>query len=87
MKDKSYLDQKYFIDKHIYNCPYCNRNNVAYTLENPYEFDWSNEKNVTFILLNVHHVSQNQFIYHMKRFMCIKQQQDMGTITSMMTLT
>lgn len=44
MNDQSHLDAKYFIDNHVYNCPYCNRNNVAYKLSYPLVFDWSNTK-------------------------------------------
>ncbi|MDP2363832.1 MAG: hypothetical protein Q8M94_08690 [Ignavibacteria bacterium] len=44
MSDMSYLDKKYFIDDHVYNCPFCNRNNVAYTLRGDASFDWSNSK-------------------------------------------
>lgn len=44
MSDKSYLDQKYFIDKNVYNCPFCNRNNVEYSLKELLHFNWTNEK-------------------------------------------
>jgi len=44
MPDKSYLDQKYFIDKSIYNCPYCNRRHVSYSIKIVVQFDWSVEK-------------------------------------------
>ena len=44
MDDKSYLDRKYFIDGEVYNCPFCNRNNVKYTLISGSDFDWSTEK-------------------------------------------
>lgn len=44
MSDSSHLDNKYFIDKYVYNCPFCKRGNVAYVLEYPYSFDWSHEK-------------------------------------------
>ena len=44
MSDQSHLDQKYFIDKHVYNCPFCNRNNVNYSLKQRIRFDWTNEK-------------------------------------------
>lgn len=44
MEDKSYLDRKYFIDPIVYNCPFCNRNNVQYLLVYRVIFDWSNEK-------------------------------------------
>jgi len=44
MSDQSHLDQKYFIDPHIYNCPFCNRRHVSYTNLGYDTFDWSNEK-------------------------------------------
>lgn len=44
MDDKSYLDRKYFIDTKVYNCPFCNRNNVRYTLLYERQFDWNSEK-------------------------------------------
>ena len=44
MEDKSYLDEKYFIDQHVYNCPFCNRRNLIYTLVGKSEFHWSRDK-------------------------------------------
>ncbi|HVW67058.1 MAG TPA: hypothetical protein VHA78_05015 [Candidatus Peribacteraceae bacterium] len=44
MTDQSHLDNKYFIDWHIYNCPFCNRRHVSYDLFDTSQFDWSNEK-------------------------------------------
>jgi transcription elongation factor Elf1 len=44
MEDQSDLDKKYFIDETVYNCPYCNRNNVIYVVLDDFEFDWSNDK-------------------------------------------
>lgn len=44
MSDMSYLDEKYFLDPDVYNCPYCNRRNVAYKIVNHLVFDWSKEK-------------------------------------------
>jgi transcription elongation factor Elf1 len=44
VSDKSYLDEKYFIDDKVFNCPYCNRRNVLYKVENHLAFDWSNDK-------------------------------------------
>src|SRR5258706_2482016 len=44
MNDQSYLDRKYFIDANVYNCPFCNRNNVQYWLRLVWDFDWSEEK-------------------------------------------
>ena len=44
MEDQSHLDRKYFIDDHIYNCPFCNRRHVSYALRSITHFDWSNKK-------------------------------------------
>lgn len=44
--DQSYLDRKYFIDKNKYNCPYCNRKSITYSVIGNFSFDWSNEKSV-----------------------------------------
>lgn len=44
MEDESHLDAKYFIDEHAFNCPFCNRRNVAYYIENGKIFDWSTSK-------------------------------------------
>lgn len=44
MPDESYLDQKYFIDDSIYNCPYCNRRHVSYSVHDTVRFNWSVEK-------------------------------------------
>lgn len=54
MTDKSHLDRKYFIDPYVYNCPYCNRKNVKYSMDITHNFDWSEEKKcfVYFIYCN-----------------------------------
>lgn len=44
MPDQSHLDQKYFIDPTIFNCPYCNRRHVSYKNCGSMQFDWSTEK-------------------------------------------
>lgn len=44
MEDKSYLDKKYFIDPYVYNCPFCNRRNLSYTLVDKSKFHWSRNK-------------------------------------------
>lgn len=43
--DLSHLDKKYFIDAHIYNCPFCKRNNVSYEMTGYFTFDWGDKKN------------------------------------------
>ena len=42
--DQSELDKKYFIDKYVYNCPFCNRNHVEYKVLIGFTFDWSDSK-------------------------------------------
>lgn len=42
--DLSHLDKKYFIDQHVYNCPFCKRNNVSYKVQDELSFDWSEDK-------------------------------------------
>lgn len=44
MENKSYLDKKYFIDPYVYNCPFCNRRNVSYTIISKGKFNWNNAK-------------------------------------------
>lgn len=45
MTDQSHLDQKYFIDTKVYNCPFCNRRHVSYSLCNSgVSFDWTKDK-------------------------------------------
>lgn len=42
--DDSSLDKKYFIDKYVYNCPFCNRRNVQYTVRGKVQFNWTEDK-------------------------------------------
>jgi len=44
MPDESNLDQKYFIDASVYNCPFCNRRHVAYDIQACTSFNWSTGK-------------------------------------------
>ena len=44
MPDHSFLDTKYFIDNEIYNCPFCNRRHVKYSLLSREEFDFLRSK-------------------------------------------
>ena len=46
MVDLSKLDKKYFINNKVYNCPYCRRNNVKYSLNGVFEFNWTDDKKV-----------------------------------------
>ncbi|MGN6517598.1 MAG: hypothetical protein ACTHLR_17360 [Rhizomicrobium sp.] len=44
MADMSNLDEKYFIDESVYNCPFCNRRHVSYKVVGRFKFDWTQEK-------------------------------------------
>ena len=44
--DQSHLDRKYFIDREKYNCPYCNRRSITYSVESYFSFDWSQDRTV-----------------------------------------
>ena len=44
MPDESHLDERYFIDADVYNCPFCNRRNVKYSVLLGESFDWTNSK-------------------------------------------
>lgn len=44
MPDQAYVETKYFIDGTVYNCPFCNRKNVAYTVTGCKGFDWTDTK-------------------------------------------
>jgi len=44
--DQSHLDRKYFIDKEKYNCPFCNRKSITYSVTEKFRFNWSNDRTV-----------------------------------------
>ncbi len=44
MADQSDLDKKYFVDNSRYNCPYCNRRHVVYSVVAESKFDWNDNK-------------------------------------------
>ena len=51
MSDQSYLDHKYFIDDNVYNCAFCNRRNVTYSVLSQFKFNWSEDKVCTGIIV------------------------------------
>src|SRR3972149_1638832 len=62
MEDYSYLDKKYFIDHTVYNCPFCNRKHVPYSLKDHFDFNWTDKKRCYGILISCHfckHVSMH----------------------------
>lgn len=54
MPDHSELDSRYFIDNRVYNCPYCNRRHVAYTVRGHRSFDWTDSKECNVYYVTCH---------------------------------
>ena len=54
MADDSYLDDRYFIDRHVYNCPFCNRRHVLYSVIMNWNFDWTDNKKCYIYLVECH---------------------------------
>lgn len=44
--DQSHLDRKYFVDTYKYNCPFCKRRHVSYSVISRLPFNWSNDRAV-----------------------------------------
>jgi hypothetical protein len=44
MPDQSHLDDRYFVDATVYNCPFCNRRHVSYSIYDSIKFDWTDKK-------------------------------------------
>lgn len=54
MSDNSHLDAKYFIDTHVYNCPFCNRRNVQYSVMDTKAFNWTAAKRCWIYIIKCH---------------------------------
>ena len=54
MPDQSNLDQRYFVADRIYNCPFCNRHHVAYSIFSKVEFDWTDDKHCSVYFVACH---------------------------------
>lgn len=54
MPDQSQLDQRYFVDQYVYNCPFCNRRHVAYSVVGWLTFDWTDTKECHSYLVQCH---------------------------------
>lgn len=44
MPDHAHLDERYFVDQYVYNCPFCNRRNVSYSIYDHVSFHWTENK-------------------------------------------
>lgn len=61
MPDLSELDKRYFIDDHVYNCPFCNRRNVFYHRMDRGSFDWSASKSAFFYVIGCSSCKKQSF--------------------------
>lgn len=71
MTDQSFLDDKYFVDNKVYNCPFCNRRHVAYSVQAALTFDWTPEKPCNMYIVICHscnnrslHLSYHNLVYY-----------------------
>lgn len=44
MPDQSHLDNRYFVSAKTYNCPFCNRRHVSYSVYAHIKFEWTDGK-------------------------------------------
>ncbi len=51
MPDESHLDNRYFVDSYVYNCPFCNRRSVSYVIRSTSKFDWTDSKKCTYFII------------------------------------
>lgn len=65
MPDQAYIETKYFVDGTVYNCPFCNRKNVAYTVTGYKSFDWTDTKlsNAIYVRCNSCHKTSLHLSY------------------------
>ena len=54
MSDQSHLDERYFVDEYVYNCPFCNRGHVSYSIYNIQSFDWTQNKKCYVYFVHCH---------------------------------
>lgn len=66
--DLSHLDQKYFLDERRYNCPFCNRKSVVYTVIDKENFNWSDDRKVYIYLVRCEERACNKVSMHLSDF-------------------
>lgn len=64
--DRFHKDKQYFIDGSTYNCPFCNRGNIKYTIEDRGSYDGSNHKVVYFYIIKCSDCSKESL--HLSKF-------------------
>lgn len=54
MPDHSHLDNRYFVNANVYNCPFCNRRHVSYSIYAHVKFHWTSEKSCYCYFIQCH---------------------------------
>ena len=57
MSDQSHLDECYFLESDVYNCPFCNRRHVSYSIVSFTSFDWTERKKCYVYFVRCHSCS------------------------------
>ena len=65
MTDQSHLDDRYFVDPYVYNCPFCNRRHVSYIVSTSVQFNWSNQTDCYVYFVTCH--SCNKVSMHLSK--------------------
>ena len=58
MPDQSFLDNRYFVDEYVYNCPFCSRGHVMYSVLSVARFHWNSEKLCYIYIIECHSCSR-----------------------------
>ncbi len=59
--DLSDRDSKYFVSGDTYNCPYCNRRNIKYSIKESGSFDWNRDRTAHFYVVSCSDCNYNSF--------------------------
>jgi len=75
--DYSQKDSKYFTSGRTYNCPFCKRGSVAFTIEDKGNFSTSRQKNVYYYIIRCKELECNKKSFHLSRYnLVIKKNSD-----------
>src|SRR5678810_583593 len=66
--DLSHLDSKYFLDGRRYNCPFCNRRSVAFSVTDQKRFHWSPDRTVFVYLVTCDEAACKKISMHLSDF-------------------
>jgi len=72
-QDQSYIEKKYFVDRHRYNCPFCNIRNVRYSIIHYTGFNWTSEKECYIYLIKCSRCHNISFHLSYERFVDLVQ--------------